>query len=110
VDTASADTQEEHTAMRFLHDFGGNLRCELIVTDNPPPKGESHIVRTNWYGGKPSKEQLEEYHRFMKSVNQTAVNRWQIKLAYAVQTDPRRWELWIYEPHTEPVLGKVIES
>ena len=94
--------------MKFVQDFGENLRCELIVTDNPPARGESQIVRVNWYGGKLGKEQREEYHRWMKQVNQTMVDRWGIRLAYAVQTGPSRWEFWIFEPNTEPVLERVL--
>jgi hypothetical protein len=94
--------------MRFVHDFSNGLRCELIVTDSPPPKGESHVVRVNWYGGKPKETHAEEYHRWMKQVNQTVVERWDKRLAYVVQTGPRRWEFWVYEPNTEPVLERVL--
>jgi hypothetical protein len=97
-------------AMKFLHDFGGGIRVEVILTDSPPPKGESHVVRTDWYGGKPTLKHSEQYHLWMHEVNQTVVNRWGAKLLYAVQTGPHRWELWQFEPNAEPVLGRVVES
>jgi hypothetical protein len=62
--------------MKFLHDFGGGIRVEVILTDSPPPKGESHVVRTDWYGGKPTLKHSEQYHLWMHEVNQTVVNRW----------------------------------
>jgi hypothetical protein len=96
--------------MRFLHDFGDGLRCELILTDSPPPKGQSHIVRINWYGRKPTLAHSEQYHRWMQEVNQAAVNRWGVKLLYAVQTGQNRWECWGFMPNTEPSLQGVIES
>jgi hypothetical protein len=94
----------------FVNNFGDGVSCELIVTDDPPPKGESHIVRTNWYGGKPTLKHLAQYHQWMQEVNQIVANRWAAKLLYAIQTGPCRWELWQFEPNTEPVLGRVFES
>jgi hypothetical protein len=83
--------------MRFLHDFGDGIRAELILTDAPPTKGGSPLIRCDWCGGRPSLQHLEQYLRWTKEVYQTAADHWDIKLAHVVQTDPERWECWGFE-------------
>jgi hypothetical protein len=95
--------------MRFLHDFGDGIRAELILTDDPPTKGGSPLIRCDWCGGRPSLQHLEQYLRWTKEVYQTAADHWGIKFAHVVQTGPRRWECWGFEPNTKPVLAGVIE-
>jgi hypothetical protein len=95
--------------MRFIHDFGDGIRAELILTDNPPTKEESPLVRCDWYGGRPSLKHQEQYLRWSKTVYQIAVNRWGIKFAHVVQTGPERWGCWEFAPNKEPSLQGVIQ-
>jgi hypothetical protein len=96
--------------MRFLHDFGDGIRAELILTDSPPTKGGSPLIRCDWYGGEPTLKHQEQYLRWTKRVYQTAVDHWGIKFAHVVQTGPHRWEFWGFQPNTKPSLQGVIES
>jgi hypothetical protein len=77
--------------MTFVHRFSRSLSCTMTVSDDPPSNGENFVQQVEWTE-RPKTKHL--------------ANHWNLRLMQAVQTDPRLWEFWGYEPGQAPKLMK----
>jgi hypothetical protein len=92
--------------MKFIHKFNRSLSCEVLVSDTPPEKGQSHIQSIEWTG-RPKRKHVSEYVRFCHVVNSHLADHWQISLPRIVQTSPTIWECWEYPERFKPLAGNL---
>jgi hypothetical protein len=79
--------------MTFVHQFNRKIRCTVHVTDEPPDEGKSHIVDFAW-SERPKPKHVREYVRWICEVNRHLADKWNKRIAHAVQVEPRKWEFW----------------
>ena len=87
--------------MTFIHRFSRSLTCTIHVADKPPAKGNLHIQAIQWTG-QPKPKHTREYIRWCHVVHSHLADLWNIRLLHAVQTGPKLWEFWAYEPGQPP--------
>ena len=87
--------------MKFVHKCSRSLSCEMVVCDEPPEKGQSHIQSVEWIG-QPKRKHLPEYLRFCHVVNSHLADHWQMSILQLVQPSPTNWESGEYRPGQAP--------
>jgi hypothetical protein len=91
--------------MTFIHRFSRSLTCTMTVSDNPPANGENFVQQVEWTE-RPKPKHTREYVRWCHTVYSHLADHWHLRLMQAVQTGPRLWEFWGYEPGLAPKLLK----
>ena len=97
--------------MTFTHRFKHRLTCTVTVTEAPPAPGQSHVQACQWDPfptPRQARKLLPEYVRWLHVVNQTCADQWKLKILYGIQTGPRSWQFWRYEPGVAPRLERAL--
>ena len=87
--------------MTFKCDFGKGVTCEMVVADEPPAKGTSHVQRIEW-AGVPTRKTLRHYVPWMNSVNKMLADKWRLRLMHVYELPKGRYEIWAYKPGARP--------
>ncbi len=81
----------------------GKTQAKVIVSDNPPEEGSSHILEVEW-SGEMTPKVIRPYIGWMNGINQRLADEWGVKLMHIYQLKPG-WEdveIWTYEPDGKP--------
>jgi hypothetical protein len=73
--------------VKFVHKFSRSLSCQVVVCDEPPEKGQTHVQSVEWIG-QPKRKYLPEYLRFCHVMNRHLADQWQMSILQLVQTPP----------------------
>lgn len=84
----------------FACEFPGGLRC-VIVTQKPRPD-QSHNMRQEWQGGRPTPEIFPQFRDWMHTVNQELATKWQRPIKHVFAFSEDKAEVWLYEPNKPP--------
>src|SRR5260221_12735985 len=79
------------TRMKFVYRFSCSVIREMMVSDEPPPKGTNHIHELKW-SGQPKLKHLREYVRWSHVVNEHLAKLWNLSLIQFDQVGPDLWE------------------
>lgn len=90
----------------FRCNFGNGVSAILTATDEFPTPGQSHIQRVEWVGN-PRKVNPDSYVAWVNSVNSVLAAEWGKKIThvFAIGTDLKNAQVWIYEPGEPPRLA-----
>jgi hypothetical protein len=69
--------------MKFVHRFSRSLSCEMMVSDEPPSKGDRHIQELKWTG-RPKPKQIAQYRRWGSVNDRDACPRWNQEILYGL--------------------------
>jgi len=89
--------------MRFLHDFGDGVRCEVFIPEDPPPKKKVQAPRVNWVG-QYTQDIFEEYCQWTRVVLQTVSTTWGFNMFSPGSIEPNppnRLVFWIQEDQSQ---------
>lgn len=89
----------------FKHYFGHGVSCRIQIADEPPPKGETHVLKVEWLG-LPTKGVMKPYIAWMNSINMSLAGEWGVKLMHVFMTSADHGEVWIYEPNQPAKLAQ----
>ena len=73
--------------MKFVHRFSRSLICEMVIGDEPPSKGKSHMHDLKW-SDQPKVKQLRECVRWSHPVHEHLTKLWNLSLMQIVQVGP----------------------
>jgi hypothetical protein len=89
----------------FRHRFRGGITCKLSVDLDRLAAKATGPMRYEW-SARPKPRVIPEYRRWILSVWQLVADETGLKLMELLQTGPRLWEAWVFEPGRAPVKVK----
>jgi hypothetical protein len=93
--------------MKFVHRFSHSVSWEMIVSDEPPSKGESHIQELKWTS-RPKPKHIAQYRQWGQSTAILA-QRWKQQILYGLGVSSTSTELWAFEPGQPPKLVEKLQ-
>ena len=97
------DEESRFSSLRvFRHRFRGGIAARLVIDLQKLRNREENYVRCEWSGGRPTKRIVAEYRRWSLSVWRRISDETGQKIMEALQTKPRRWEMWVFRPNEAP--------
>jgi hypothetical protein len=75
----------------------------MVVRDEPPARGQSHIQSIEWVG-QPKPKHVAEYRQWILHTTSILAERWGLSILYGLGVSPNCTEVWQFKPGKAPKL------